>query len=132
MGMKMDLQERIDRLRFQLKELAGSVSMEENSMAVFFIEQNWGDEEFDAIADVFDRYDADLLNGAELKAAEFEKTLGDAVGLSYQGVKALASTLYRNDRWQLVCYHYAKALAPNPPIEVHHIIRDYEEHYGQR
>ena len=67
MGMKMDLQEQINRLRFQLKELAGSVSMEENSMAVFFIEQNWGDEEFDAIADVFDRYDADLLNGASTR-----------------------------------------------------------------
>ena len=117
MGMKMDLQEQINRLRFQLKELAGSVSIEENSMAIFFIEQNWGDEEFDAIADVFDRYDADLL---------------DAVGLSYQGVKALASTLYRNDRWQLVCYHYAKALAPNPPIEVQYIIRDYEERYVKR
>ena len=125
-----DLQEQIDRLKFQLRELATSLPYESNSLGIFFIEQDWGEEEWEAVVDVFDRYDALLMDGGEFITGQFEKAIGDAVGLSYQGVKALASTLYSSGRWELVCYHYAKSMEPHPPIEVKRIIKEYEERYS--
>ena len=38
-----DLQEQIDRLKFQLRELATSLPYESNSLGIFFIEQDWGE-----------------------------------------------------------------------------------------
>lgn len=106
--------------------------MESSGLPVFFIEQDWGEDKWDAVVVVFNHYDTLILNGGELTSGAFEHDVGAAVGLGYQGVKTLARTLFDSGRFELVCYHYAKSLEPHPPIEVKQIITRYEEWYVQQ
>ena len=120
------LESQHERLNFQFGLVVSNLDIDEHGTAIFFNENDWGEEEWDAIADVFDRYSNQLVNAETFTYSDIEKDLSDAVGLSYQGVKTLVSTYYREGRWTEVCYQYAKSLGDNPPIGMQKITADYE------
>lgn len=120
------LESKFERLNFQFGWVVSGLDLDEHGTAIFFRENDWGEEEWDLIADVFDRYSSKLVNAQTFNYSELEKDLADTVGINYQGVKSLVSTHYNEGRWTEVCYQYAKSMGDNPPIGMQKIITDYE------
>lgn len=103
-----DLQEEINKIKYQLQLIAGTLDSDKYPIETLVVEMDWDRKDLDAAHDIFEEFDKKLEGNEEISWIEFEHKLRDRFEIGYQTVKDIILAFYHNYQWTNVCKGYAK------------------------
>lgn len=122
--MMSDINKKLEKLEFHVKLLAEELSPAESPIATLVIGFNWSEEELDLAHDIFERYDQQLSNEENINWHAFETEFKEKLNVSYQRLKSVILSFYRNRQWEAVCCAYAMSFGDTVPFELKTIARE--------
>src|SRR5690606_7777755 len=105
-----DVEVELTKLRYHIKLLADIVDHREYPTEWLIESQNWSEEEFDQLENLFEKYENRLESGGTLQMGDtsFERELKETFGLTFHSIKTIVKAFWRDDKWIDVCRAYAK------------------------
>jgi hypothetical protein len=120
-----EFEKRIEKLEYQIGLLISTIDSDAFPVESMILYLNWNEEDLNRAHDIFEKYDNKLENKDEnINWSAFENELKTAFNISYQTVKIIINSFYKNHQWSGVCYYYAKSCEC---VEFHSLIRDFEQ-----
>lgn len=96
------IEERVNRLEWLLRQLMSDLeSLPAGSYAVLAMDLNWTEADIDRMLDIIEVCDK------AKDTSNLERDLKTAFGISYQRVKSIILTLWRQSQFTWVCRDYA-------------------------
>ncbi len=113
---------RLNKLEFHVKLLAESLNHSENPIASLVVDFNWSEQDLDKAHDIFEIFDKKITNSEEVNWSDFENEFNQKLNISYQGLKSVVLSLFRNGQWSEVCHAYAASFGDSIPLELISIV----------
>lgn len=121
----MNIEEEIEKLKYQINILKSTVDVDDYPIESLILEFDWDEQDLNDAHDIFEEYNNKLENKEPtLSWSMFESALEQRFNITYQTVKIIVISFYRNHQWMEVCYRYAKQ---HVCVEFHSLINDYEQ-----
>ena len=109
---------RLEKLEFHVKLLAESLNHAENPIASLVVDFNWSSKDLDCAHDIFEVFDNKLRGKEKINWYDLEKEFSEKLNISYQGLKLVVLSFYRNGQWTEVCHAYASSFGDNVSLEL--------------
>lgn len=113
---------RLDKLEFHVKLLAESLNFDETPIASLVVDFDWSEEDLNLAHDIFEIFDTKLSNSEEIRWRDFENEFLKKLNITYQGLKSVVLSFYRNGQWVEVCHAYASSFGNSVSVELKSIV----------
>lgn len=113
----------VRKLQYQVQILGQTIDGERHPVEALILGKDWGEEDIDKAHDIFDKWDQKLERGEKMESGDFEMDFQRQLGVSYQGLKSIILSFYRNSQWTAVCEAYVDSFGKSPSVEYHAIMR---------
>lgn len=113
---------RLEKLEFHVKLLGESLDHNENPIASLVVSYDWTEQDLDSAHDIFEMFDKKMHESEKINWHEFEMEFKEKLNISYQSLKSVVLSFYRNGQWTEVCHAYASSFGNAVPLELKSII----------
>ncbi|MGE5343583.1 MAG: hypothetical protein ACM3SY_19100 [Candidatus Omnitrophota bacterium] len=107
--MDKEVRKELEKLKFQIKQIAEAIELDYYTIPSLVIEMDWGKQELDKVHNIFKKYNTKLEAGETPDWNQFEQDFNHELGIGYRELKIVILAYFGNDQWVQVCRKYAKA-----------------------
>lgn len=118
-----DIIRAIGKLQYKVSILSQAVDYEKHPVEALILENDWDRGDINKAHDIFERWEKKLDAGEKMSSFNFENEFDKELGVSYQGLKSIILSFYKNGQWTNVCEAYVDSFAGTPAMEYHSIMR---------
>jgi len=119
------LKDQLEKMQFHIQLIGETIDYEKYPIPGLVINFNWSPDELDSAYDIFEEFEKKIKHGeTSLLHFEMENEFKDRLGISYQGLKCIVSSFYKNSQFVDVCIAYAKSFGDLVPIEIKYIVEE--------
>ena len=117
-----EIEKILEKMKFQIATIGQAIDFDRHPVESLIISMDWGREELNLAHDVFEKWDAKIETGERISSSAFEADFSKSLGLSYQGLKPVVLSFYKNGQWTNVCEAYVDSFDGKAPIEYREIM----------
>lgn len=118
-----DIIREIEKLKYKVQVLSQAVDYEKHPVEALILENDWNRGDINRVHDIFEKWEKKLDAGTKMSSFDFENDFERELGVSYQGLKSIILSFYRNGQWTNVCEAYVDSFEGAPSMEYHSIMR---------